>query len=193
MKRISFIALLIAAAAPLCVPLPAQVSAMAAIPASPDLLAAKAKDTVNINLDSSMLHLATGFLSKNDQADNPGLKKLIAGLKNISVRKYSFAEEGQYKPEDVQPVRDQLRAAGWGTFLGFHGDKGGSTDIYTKSADGQIAGIGVVKVEPKQVTVVCIEGAIDLASLAELAGHFGIPALGLPGQSSDQKQTKGVQ
>jgi hypothetical protein len=172
---------------PLAVPLAAQV------PSAPDLLAAKAKDTVNINLDSSMLHLATGFLSKNDQAENPGLKKLIAGLRNISVKKYTFAEEGQYRPEDLQPVRDQLHAAGWGTFLGMHGDKGGSTDIYTKSVDGQIAGIGVLKAEPKQVTVVCIEGAIDLASLADLAGHFGIPALGLPGQNSDQKSTKGVQ
>jgi|HubBroStandDraft_1064217.scaffolds.fasta_scaffold255870_2 hypothetical protein len=177
-----FFALLVAAALPLAVQVNAQ------IPAAPDLLAAKAKDSTNLTLDSSMLKLATGFLSKNDQADNPGLKKLIAGLKSISVKKYTFAEEGQYKPEDVQAVRDQLRASGWGTFLGLHPDKGGSTDIYTKSADGQIAGIGFVKAEPKQVTVVCIEGAIDLASLADLAGKFGIPALGLPGQKSKEDQ-----
>jgi len=186
MKQIPFFALLMAAAVPLCIPVSAQVQV------GLDNLAAKAKDSVNITLDSSMLKLATGFLSKNDQPDAAGLKKLIAGLKNITVKKYTFAEEGQYKAEDLQPVRDQLRAAGWGVLLGLH-EKGGSTDIYSKSADGQIAGLGVVKAEPKEVTVVYIEGAIDLASLANLAGHFGIPALGLPGQNSDSTKTKGVQ
>ena len=188
MKRIPFFALFITAAASFAAPLDAQVQV------NLDNLAAKAKESVNISLDSSMLRLATNFLSKNDQTDNPGLKKLIAGLKNITVKKYTFAEEGQYNPADLQPVRDQLRANGWGVLLGLHGDKNGSaTDIYTKSMDGQIAGLGVVKVEPKEVTVVYIEGAIDLASLADLAGHFGIPALGLPGQNSDSKKTKGVQ
>ena len=40
---------------------------------------------------------------------------------------------------------------------------------------------------------VCIEGVIDLASLADLAGHFGIPNLGLTGQNSDPNKPKGTQ
>jgi hypothetical protein len=191
MKRMPFFALLIAAAVPLAVPMSAQAQ-IGQVQIGLDNLASKAKDSVNISLDSAMLRLATGFLSK-DKTEDPGLAKLIAGLKNVTVKKYTFAEEGQYKPEDVQPVRDQLRSAGWGVMLGLHGGKGGSTDIYSKSEDGHVAGLGVVKLEPKQVTVVYIEGAIDLASLANLAGHFGIPALGLPGQKSDSTNTKGVQ
>jgi hypothetical protein len=177
-------ALLIAAALPFAAPASAQTQI------GPDLLAAKAKQTVNFILDSATLRLATSFFTKNDQPENPGFKKLIEGLKNISVKKYTFVEEGQYQAEDLQPLRDQLRASGWGVLLGLHGSKGGSTDIYTKSEDGHVAGLGVFKVEPKQVTVVCVEGVIDLASLANLAGHFGIPALGLPAAPAPPKDVQ---
>src|ERR1700733_9706720 len=113
MKRIPLFALLIAAALPLA----------AQFQSAPDLLAAKAKETVNFILDSATLRLATSFFTKNDQPDNPGFKKLIAGLKNVSVKKYTFVEEGQYQAEDLQPLRDQLRASGWGVLLGLHGSK----------------------------------------------------------------------
>ena len=92
----------------------------------------------------------------------------------------------------MQPVRDQLRAAGWGVFLGMHG-KGQNTDVFTKSDGGDIAGIAVVKAEPKEVRVIYIEGAIDLVGLANLAGQFGIPDLGIPGVSSDSKKSKATQ
>jgi hypothetical protein len=142
-------------------------------------LAAKAKDTVDISLPLPMLQMASGFLSK-DKTANPQIQKLISGLKNITVKKYTFAGEGAYRPEDLFPVRDQLRAAGWGVLIGKH-EKGDNTDIWGKSEGGLMTGIAIVKAEPKEVTVVYIEGAIDLAGLAGLAGQFGIPSLGLPG------------
>jgi hypothetical protein len=185
MKRVPFFALLIAAALPLAIPADAQIQF------GLDGLAAKAKDSVDISLPLPMLRLAIGFLSK-DKSMNPEIQKLISGLKDITVKKYTFAEEGQYRPEDLQPFRDQLRAAGWGVLIGRH-EKDGTTDIYGKSEGGQMAGIAVLKAEPKEVKMVYIEGAIDLVGLAGLAGQFGIPPLGLPGQNSDQKQTKGVQ
>jgi hypothetical protein len=174
-----------AASVPLVSPLDAQMQFKL------DSLASKAKESVDISLPSSMLQLASGFLSK-DKSVNPEIQKLIAGLKNITVKTFTFAEEGQYKPEDLLPIRDQLRAAGWGVLVGKH-DDGGATDIYAKSEGGQIAGLAVVKAEPKEVKVVYIEGAIDLAGLAGLAGQFGIPPLGLPGQNSDPKKSKGNQ
>jgi Domain of unknown function (DUF4252) len=183
MKRIPFFAFLMTLAP--AVPADAQIQFKL------DNLASKAKESVDISLPLPMLQLASGFLSK-DKSMNPEIQKLVAGLKNITVKTYTFAEEGQYKAEDLQPVRDQLRGAGWGVLLGKH-DKEGSTDVYAKSEGGQIAGIAVVKTEPKEVRVVYIEGAIDLAGLAGLAGQFGIPALGLPGQNSDPTKTKGVQ
>jgi hypothetical protein len=169
----------------------------AALPAAAQIqfglenLASKAKDSVDISLPLPMLQLASGFLSK-DKSVNPEIQKLVAGLKNITVKQYTFAQQGQYRPDDLQPVRDRLRTAGWGVFLALH-QKDEAMDIYTKPDGVQIGGIAVVRAEPKEVTVVYIEGSIDLVGLANLAGQFGIPDLGLPGQNSDSKKTKGNQ
>jgi hypothetical protein len=177
MKRIPLFALLVTAAA---LPLAAQTLQL-----SLDNVASKAKSSSDISLPLPMLQMASGFLSK-DKSMDPQIQKLIAGLKNITVKKYSFDEEGQYRPEDLQPVRDQLRAAGWGVLIGKH-EKGDNTDVWGKSEGGLMTGIAVVKAEPKQVTVIYIEGAIDLVGLAGLAGQFGIPS-GLPGQKSQPGQ-----
>lgn len=153
-------------------------------------LAAKAKESVDISLDSAMLKLAAGFLT-GKKSDDAGLQKTLSGLKNITVKSYTFAEEGQYKVEQLDPIRTQLRAAGWGKTFGVN-EKSGQTDIYTKSEGGQISGVTVLVAEPKELTVVSIEGVIDLSKLADLAGHFGIPDLPIPGQKSDQKKGKGT-
>lgn len=192
MKRtqLSLLIAFAAATVPLATSLQAQAQSPTEI-GGMEALAAKAKDAVDVSLPLPMLQLAAGFLSK-DKSVNPEIQKLISGLKGITVKKYTFEEEGQYKPEDLQPVRDQLRKAGWGVFLGLHG-KGQNTDIFTKSDGGQIAGIAVVKADPKEVKLVYIEGTIDLVGLANLAGQFGIPDLGLPGVNSDSKKAKGTQ
>ncbi len=154
-----------------------------------DGLAGKAKESVDISLDSAMLKLAGNFLAGN-KAQDPGFQKVISGLKNITVKSYTFTEDGQYNTADLEPVRRQLRSAGWGKMFGVH-EKGGETEIYTKSEGGQIAGLTVLAAEPKELTFVSIEGAIDLSKLADLAGHFGIPALPIPGVKSNDSQKSG--
>src|SRR5436190_21780112 len=79
-----------------------------------DGLASKAKATVDITLDASMLQMAGGFLGGNGKdQDAAKLKELIAGLKAITVRSYEFKEDGQYRREDLDPIRAQIRAPGW--------------------------------------------------------------------------------
>ena len=151
-----------------------------------DAVAAKASDSVDISLDQGMLKLAAAFLGRKpaDKSQNDAdVQKVVSGLKNITVKSYTFAQEGAYQESDVEPIRAQLRAAGWSRMIGVH-EKGnrGSTDIFDKTEGGQIAGIAVVAAEPKELTVVYIEGVIDLAKLASLAGQFGIPDLPIPGQ-----------
>ena len=143
-------------------------------------LAAKASNTVDISLDSSMLKLAGAFLA-GDKSQNPGFQKVLSGLKNITVKSFTFNDVDQYKSSDVDPVRERLRAAGWSKMIGVNEKKGG-TDIFAKSDGGQIAGLAIIAAEPKELTIVYIEGAIDLEKLAQLAGHLGIPDLsGLAG------------
>lgn len=181
MNRLSISTLLLAAAA---VPLAAQIQ----IPL--DSLAAKASDTSGISLDSSMLKLAANFIAGN-KAQDPQFQKILSDLKSIAVKRYAFAQEGQYENGELDPLRTLLRAGGWKEMLSWTQKKGSRSEIYTKSDGGQIAGITELLTAPKQVVVVSVEGSIDLGKLAELAGHFGIPTgLGSPDQKADLKNDK---
>jgi hypothetical protein len=147
-----------------------------------DGLASKAKESVQITLDSTMLQLAGNFL-KSDNSDDGKVKSLISGLKAITVRNFEFAEEGQYKTEDLQPIRSQLRGPGWSKIVGTE-SKTEISEIYTKSDQGKIVGVAILNAEPKELSVIYIEGTIDLAGLARLGGNFGIPAIAIPGQKN---------
>jgi hypothetical protein len=161
-----------------------------------DQLAAKAKETVDITLDGAMLQMAGRFFSgsKSGDADSSKAKNLLANLKAISVKSFEFAQEGQYRQEDLDPVRAQLKAPGWSKILGNKSDKE-SSEIYTKSDGTRITGFAILAAEPKELTVVYIEGSIDLADLAQLGGRFGIPAGVVPGTKgkSNKDKTKGDQ
>jgi hypothetical protein len=177
MRRVSKFVLTLALAG---LPLAAQIQ----IPL--DRLAAKATDTAGVSLDQSMLKLAGSFLA-GSKAQDPGFQKVLDNLKSIVVKKYTFAE-GAYQDSDLEPLRALLRTGGWGEMITMHKMQGQSA-IYVKSDGGQIAGVTVVAAQPKQVVVVSVEGSIDLAKLAELAGHFGIPA-GLTGLDSKTDESK---
>ena len=72
---------------------PALASAQPLKLESLDKLAAKASETVNANLDGSLLRLASRFLSSND-ADEVQVKKIVAGLKGVYVRNYAEERPG---------------------------------------------------------------------------------------------------
>src|SRR5688500_15533007 len=76
-------------------------------------LEAKASESVDITLDEKMLKLAAKFLSKSKNTDAAKLRDLIAALKGIYVKVYSFEKAGQYEFADVDALREQLRAPGW--------------------------------------------------------------------------------
>jgi hypothetical protein len=155
-----------------------------------DGLAAKAKESVQITLDSSMLQMAGQFLKadKSDKSDDAKIRNLLAGLKAITVRNFEFAEEGQYRPEDLQPVRAQLRAPAWSKVLGVEDKENHQTsEIYTKTEQGKIVGVTILNAEPKELSVVYIEGTIDLAGLSNLGGTLGIPTIPIP----DKQKSKG--
>ena len=67
-------------------------------------LAAKASESVNVSLDSSLLGLAAGFLDPKDPED-AAAKQLIAGLKGIYVRNYTFDQDITYPAAEVEALR----------------------------------------------------------------------------------------
>lgn len=154
-----------------------------------DDLASKAKESVNITLDSSMLQMAGGFLGGSGK-DGENLKTLLSGLKAISVRSFEFKEDGQYKMSDVEPIRVQLRTPGWNRIVSVQ-EKDEMSEIYTRTEQGKVVGFAIIAAEPKELTVVAIEGTIDLKDLSKL-GSLGIPQIPVPGQSKNQSK-KGKQ
>ena len=140
-----------------------------------DRLAAKATETVNVTLDGSLLQMASRFISDDSDADTAQVKKLVAGLKGISIRSFEFKNAGEYAEADVEAIRSQLKDETWKRIVQVHSKTEGDSDIYLKTVAGRIAGLAVIAAEPKQLTVVSIDGAMDLEGLSKLGGNFGIP------------------
>jgi Domain of unknown function (DUF4252) len=152
-----------------------------------DGLASKAKESVDITLDSSMLQMAGGFLGGTGKdKDAAKLKELLSGLKGITVRSFEFKEEGQYRMEDLDPIRAQLRAPGWSKIIGVNEDRE-LTEIYVRTESGKVAGFAIIAAEPKELTIVAIEGTIDLNDLSKL-GALGVPAIPIPDQNKNRNK-----
>jgi hypothetical protein len=151
-----------------------------------DALAAKATETVNISLDTSLLGLAASFLDSNDP-DDRAAKELIAGLKGIYVRNYSFGQDFAYPAAQVDLVRKQLAPPAWQRLVEVNNTKDHThVQIYVAADRGVASGLAIIASEPREFTVVNIVGSIDLAKLRHLEGKFGIPKLDLPDDKSQK-------
>ena len=148
------------------------------IPLNLDKLAQRAKESVDVTLDASLLQLASGFLSKNN-ADEAKVKKMIANLKGVYVRSFEFDKEGAYTAADVDYIRSQFNGPGWEHIANVRSKREGSYDVVMMYEGSVIRGLGVLAAEPRALTVVNVIGAIDLTKLRDLEGNFGIPRFGL--------------
>ena len=142
-----------------------------------DHLAAKASDSVDVSLNSSMLQFAGKFLDGKDP-DEAQVKKLIAGLEGIYIKSFEFKQEGAWSQADLDQVRNQLKAPDWSRIVGFQSSEDRqNVEVHVRSQNGKVTGIAVLAIGPKEFTVANIVGALDLDSLAELGGHFGLPKI----------------
>jgi len=165
--RYSIVTLLVAA-----LPLGAQ---QIKFPPAFEKLAAKASETVNVTLDTSLLEFAARFLS-DEKPDEAAAKKLLSGLKGVYVRSFEFAKEGEYSPADADAIREQLKGPGWNCFVSVQG-KRETTEVCLHLQGDAATGLVVFAVEPKELTVVNIVGSIRPEDLATLSGKFGIPEI----------------
>ncbi len=147
------------------------------LPVNLDKLAARATESVDVTLDESMLQLASKFLSKEDP-DEVQVKKLVGKLKGVYVRSFEFDKDGQYSQSDVDSIRAQLKTPQWVRIVGVKSVKGDNSEIYVHRNGDQIAGLMVIASEPRELTIVHIDGQISPEELSELGGHMGIPEMG---------------
>ena len=155
-----------------------------------DALAGKATESVNISLDPSLLGLAAGFLDSSDPED-AATRELIAGLKGIYVRSYTFEKDFAYPSAQVDQVRKQLTAPGWQRLVQVDSSRDRThVDIYDSVDRGAANGLAIIASEPRQFTIVNIVGPIDLAKLHRLEGKFGVPRLDLRPEGRGGKPDK---
>jgi polynucleotide 5'-kinase involved in rRNA processing len=141
-----------------------------------DALAAKASQTVDVNIDERLMQLAARFLSSKD-GDEAKVKEIVNGLKGIYVKSFEFENEGQYTEADLEGIRSQLRNTAWNKIVNVKSKKEGTVEVYLMRNGNQISGLAVLATDPKEITVVNIIGPVDLDKLTQLEGEFGIPEL----------------
>lgn len=151
-----------------------------------DALAAKASETVDVNIDESLMALTAKFLSNKDD-DERKVKEIVSGLKGIYVKSFEFESEGQYSDTDLESIRSQLRNPAWSRIINARSKKDGSIEVYLMHTGAQISGLAVLATELKEITVINIVGPVDLEKLTQLEGEFGIPELGLQGSKPKRK------
>jgi hypothetical protein len=143
-----------------------------------DHLAAKASQTVDVNIDERLMRMAAKVFSDHD-ADEKEVKKLVAGLKGIYVKSFEFDNDGQYTAADIESIRTQLRAPGWSRLVNVTSRKEGNLEVYLLLNGEQIGGLAVLHTDNRELTVVNVVGPVDLDKLAKLEGQLGVPELGI--------------
>ncbi len=158
-----------------------------------DRLAERATNSTTIDLDANVMKMAAAFLSQQDK-DQAKVKTLLGGLQGIHVHSFEFEKKGQYSQQDVESIRSQLQGPQWSRIVSVQekGEDAETAEIYTRMVDGKVAGFAIITAEPKELTVVAIEGSIALEDLAALGGQFGVPQIPVSKGSSKDKQ-KGKQ
>lgn len=147
------------------------------LPPGVEKLAAKAKETVEVNMEGPMLRWASKFLSAEDPEERKAAK-LVANLKGIYVRSFEFSEEGAYSTPEVEAFRAQFHSPEWQRVVGVRSEHDGdNVDVFFRLENDKMAGIVIIAAEPKELTFVNIVGPLEVDQLADLGGEFGIPKL----------------
>jgi hypothetical protein len=139
-------------------------------------LAPKAAEAVNIEIDGILIKFAGSILSDED-ADERAVKELVTGLRGVYVRSYEFKSAGEFAEADVAALREQLRAPGWTRVMDVKSKRldFGDAEVYLATAGGRVEGFALLVVEPRELTVVNIVGALDLDKIRRLGENLNLP------------------
>jgi hypothetical protein len=142
-----------------------------------DSLRDKASDSVVISLDENLLGLAGRYLDSSKPEDAKA-KSVIQGLKSIQVRSFKFEKAYPVPAAEIAGLRAQLNSPPWHQAIKTHSESDHSdVDLFIGGDGDQARGLVLIVTEPREFTVVCILGVIDLAKLQDLEGHLGVPKL----------------
>ncbi len=157
--------------------LPVLAAAQAGKLVIPDFsdLAKKATESVDITLDGDMLRSATHMMGAGGgrHSADTDVSSLVAGLKAITVRSFTFEKPDMYSQQAVDGVLAQVDAPGWKKVISVR-EKGERVEIHMRE-NAEDGGLLIVSEEPKELTIVNIAGRINMDQLRQLQGHMGVP------------------
>lgn len=148
-------------------------------------LADRAEEVVDVTLDADMLRMAARFFSGKNK-DERAIRDMINGLHGIYVRSYSFAKSGEYDIKLIDRVKSQLGPS-WKPLVTVRSKKKDNVNIYADMRGDRVHGLVIISAEPREFTVVNINGPIDIDRLADLEGQFGIPDISDEDDDDDRR------
>lgn len=159
-----------------------------------DKLAEKAKKSAVVNLGPEQLSLIAGL---RGQAETDKLGELAKKLRSVQVRSFEFDAPGMYDMGLLRTLRDKIKASGEWTSIVSVTESGGASANESKSernffteilikrgSAGGPGGLLILAAEPKEVSVVHVEGLSDLSALRNLGALPGLPGLANPPKKS---------
>jgi hypothetical protein len=153
-----------------------------------DKLGVNAKSSSNVTLDGDTLKLAAGMLANRGDKD-PGVSSLAEHLRGVYVRSYEFDKPGEYAEADLAPLRTYLKQQKWKNIVDVREVKEWTQIFFLPAPDNnKLEGVAVVSTAPTKMTVVYIDGEINMDDLHKLSGNMGIPDIKLlAGDKSAEK------
>jgi hypothetical protein len=144
------------------------------IPQGIEALQMSASSKSEFTFDHSMLVFASKL-----EPDNDELRRVIAGVSGITIRRYHFPESRQYDPETLSSVNEEYRLAGWKHLPYKHasGTGSGMTDLWVRMENNAISNVAILRASAKEVNFVLVSGSISPLDLSHLGGHLGIPRI----------------
>lgn len=152
-----------------------------------DKLAAKAKKSAVVNLGPEQLSLVAG-LGGTGEAGKLG--ELAKELRSVQVRSFEFDAPGMYDMGLLRSLRDKIKASGeWVSIVSVSESSGASANqastekssfteiLIKKGSAGSPGGLLILAAEPKEVSVVHVEGTADLSALRKLGALPGVPGV----------------
>jgi hypothetical protein len=139
-----------------------------------DRLAAKAKEHTEITLDAATLQMAARDMTGPADAK---IKSLVANLKGLAIRSYEFASNDAYSPADLDRMRALFPPPAWKRVMQISSKADRETfELFSRIESGKPVAMAMLTAEPRELTLVYIDGAVDIGRISELGDRFGFPS-----------------
>lgn len=149
------------------------------LPVNIENLSRIATETVDVTMDGNMIRFAERFLSDRDP-DQAKAKRILRGLNAIYVKQFEFSRSGAYSQSDLDGIRAQLQGPEWSRMVQVKGQDE-NVEVYAKTQGAEMSGLVVLSAEPRELTIVHIDGPLRPEELASLSGRAGLPRWNMGG------------